>query len=136
MSDSAKVLDISQALEEFEARPELAEALKKALDANLDLAVAPDSELLTTDAAQKSRLIYVVSLLRFLAFLREPATQASKKEAQAKLAMAYIRHAETTNAASQAYGRSVKDKVLEEEINKLRQGITAVAEAKARLNVH
>lgn len=131
MATKTDVLDLEAALTEFNARPELAEALKKALDANLDLAIASDETLTQVDTIQKSRLIYVVSLLKFLGFLREPATSVSKKETQSKLALAYIKHAEGMGLEKLGLGRTTADSKLEEEINILRSKLRALSDAKA-----
>lgn len=131
-----KVLDLEKALAEFEARPELQDAINKALGATLDITFATDEELAGVDTQQKSRLAYVVGLMKLLNFLREPAISASKKEAQAKLAFAYVRHAETSGFRGMGIGRTSSDEKLLEEIQALRAKLLALSTARAeRMNV-
>lgn len=120
------------ALTAFEPNPEKREVLKRAMLAHQDLALIPDEELFETDTTTPSRLTYVASILRLLAFIREPSFEAGHKEAQAKLALSYIRHAESTQLAAIQVGRTAGDGELAKTVQDLRRKVTEVAEQKAR----
>lgn len=127
-----EALDIEAALTEYTGSPEKRAALKRALVAQIDLAIVPDEELEETDIVQKSRLVYVLSLMRLLAYLRSPDGNAAEK---AKIALGYVRHAEANSLAWLQFGRSAADNSLMKEVQALRNRMAEVSAVKAKLLV-
>jgi hypothetical protein len=125
-----ELLNLDMALSPFEAPSSpIGEALVKTLQATLSLDTASDDDLMQEDTVQKHRLLYVVSLLRLLGVLRSGAVHPVD---QAKLALGYIRHAESQGLAALQFGRSVADDKLAEEVRVLRERLAETAERKAK----
>lgn len=130
-------LDLNTALTAFNGdaatslRAALVEALKYVPGG--DLSVVDEADLIAQDSVQRSRLVYVVSLLRLLDFLRKDATgNDTLQESQAKLALAYIRHAESSGLGSIQIGRTRKEAELVAEVQALRRQNDEVAAYKAQ----
>lgn len=136
MSDKPNPLkdELETALSAFEAPEELKAALRETFKTDmLEISLASDSDLEQQDSVQKSRLTYVVSILRFLAYLRAPFTSQAMREGQAKLALGYIRHAESANLQALQFGRGKTDSALQSEIEKLRKRLDVMSEHKAKI---
>lgn len=131
--ETPTLLDLDLVLSEWQSRPELAAALKKALENDTDLAVATDEDLSQIDTAQKSRLLYAVSLKRLLNFLRTVDGKYEDRKTKAQLAFAYIKHAESGGLSAQLLGRGVTDEKFIEEIQKARAQLQLLADQKAKI---
>lgn len=112
----------------------LASALSVALQSqNLDLRVVPDEDFAYEDTVARSRQVYVMSLLKLVDFMRQPAANLSEKEVQAKLALAYIRHAEGDTKIL-SLGRAPSDQRLEQDVTTLRQEMAELAQMRHALS--
>lgn len=89
-------------------------------------------EWLTTEASSLARRTYVASYIRLLEVLAQPAISPSHALEQAKLGLAYIRHAETTDKDMMRLGSRENDPALDQAITQLEQEITHIAVAKVR----
>lgn len=115
----------------------LAEALDNSIraDLDLDLRIVDDESLDSDDPVRRTRLVYTMSLLRMWDFLRQPTTDISDKREAAKVAMMYIKHAESTNLEALKFGRAASDDVLKREVAVLREKVKNIAaEKRAALN--
>src|SRR3990172_3598815 len=109
---------------------ELSQALDRPIDLHLTL---DDDALLRTDAAVEARLIYALSLIRLKKFLRNNPQSPAQAEAQAKLALFYIRHVESHSLHVMQFGRQASEAKLAEEIRELRTQVLEAAEQKLQL---
>lgn len=98
-----------------------------------DLEIVSDQSLLEEDTVQKSRLAYVVSLLRFLEFLRKKAPTWNEAESQAKLGLAYIKHVEGHNMTVMQLGRNTNDGELVKEVDALRKEMAQMADKRVEV---
>lgn len=98
----------------------------------LDLATADDAVLLEEDVAALNRVTYVVSLLRLNKFLRRDTSLIfAEEEAQAKVAVAYIRNLESNRLGALQIGRSASDLHLADEVRKMRAEMADIADKRA-----
>lgn len=89
-----------------------------------DLSQIPDEELATGDTVQTARIALVLSYLKLIDFLRAKPGPSAPAESQAKLALAFIRHAESERGDTlrlPGQGRTVNDEVLKREVLELRE---------------
>lgn len=89
-------------------------------------------EWLTTEASSLARRAYVASYIRLLEVLAQPAISPSHALEQAKLGLAYIRHAETNDKEMLRLGSRESDPALDQAIHQLEEEITHIAVAKVR----
>ena len=128
------LLDLEEALKGLEAPEHLKTALRRVLSDDVwDLAVVPEADLATIDTVAKNRVLYVLAILKAINFLKLPGATFDAREAQAKVALAYIRHAEAQNLAGLQIGRTKSDSALESEIDTLRQQMDRLVEHKAKI---
>ncbi len=128
--------DLEVSLKEFEGKD--AKALQKAIKLKLaeidceDLTVYPDDELGSRDTVVQSRITYVVSLLRLLSFLKKKALTWDDAEKQARLSLAYIKHAESKGLDALQPGRTSGDDRLLEDIALMKRQLDEHVEYRAK----
>lgn len=91
-----------------------------------------EADLAAEDTVARSRLVYVLSILRLLHYLKQTPGSWDHAHRQAALAMKYVAHAEGTNLKVLQVGRSLNDEGLVTEVTKLRAQMNEIAEFKAR----
>jgi hypothetical protein len=64
-----------------------------------------------------------------MSFLRSPLANPAE---QAKLALAYVRHVESSDLAWLQMGRTASDATLTKEVTEMRLRLTKISEAKAK----
>lgn len=97
-----------------------------------DLREIPDEELLAADNAQLARLSYVTGYLRLLDYLRRSHGDDSRaNQFQARLALDFVKHMETTQLSVLQLGRKGVDGKLEQRVNEMRAELHKLAAFKA-----
>jgi hypothetical protein len=99
-----------------------------------DLGALPDDTLLEADSAHISRVTYVVGLSRLSKYLRK-TVPLDMEEGQARLALAYIRHAEDKLLTAMQMGRAAKDDKFAREVAVMREDIRRMSEIRAKNTV-
>ncbi len=137
MPEEATKEDLVTALEPFEqpkdVETRLTEALEEFLqlkDIDEDLEKVTDEDLVSLDASHIIRLTYIVSYIRLLRFLRKDNPEET--EAQARLGLYFLKHAESAKLQALQMGRSAKDEKLADEVARLRNEVTRIAEYRSK----
>jgi hypothetical protein len=118
-------------------RKELIEAVEAKLKLiNLEnLEFTDEGELLDTDPAARSRVGYILSILRLVNYLRKTPGTWDDAHRQTQLALKYVQHVEDTNMKALQLGRTVSDAKMASEVQRLRDEVNHLANAKARLQL-
>lgn len=137
--EAMETTDVAAALESFDAlavKPEdkkdAATLLKEALDAIIREGDGLAADLEQVDSVAASRQAYVAGILRIRQFLIEPKYGKDAVE-QAKVALGYVRHIESSRLAALQIGRSVKDESLARAVQDLRQQVVDLADKRAKV---
>lgn len=99
-----------------------------------DLAGLDDETLLEADTFHMSRVTYVVGLARLSRFLRaEPTLDGA--EGQARLALAFVKHAEDKHLEALQLGRVRNDDKFAREVAAMREELRGLSEIRAKNTV-
>jgi len=99
-----------------------------------DLGGIDDATLLGADTFHMSRVTYVVGLARLSRFLRaEPSPEGA--EGQARLALAFIKHAEDKHLEALQLGRIRNDDKFAREVAAMREELRGLSEIRAKNSV-
>ena len=98
-----------------------------------DLTTLADDEIARDNTVSQSRLTYAVSLRRLTAFLRKAPASFDQADKQARLALAYIRHAEGANLTTLHLGPTAQDERLVEQVAEMRREIGQLSEKRAQV---
>lgn len=157
MSDDLKTRDLMEALEPVDPEPgskldRIASLFDEvaSLLPSVDLEKISDEDLVRDDPVARIRRTYVLALNRLYQFLRnnfnETVTDTRDGEKilvqipnakaqieQAKVALGYVRHLETTKLEALQLGKGAKDGALVAEVAKLRQEMGRLADVRGQL---
>ena len=96
-----------------------------------DLGGIDDATLLGADTFHMSRVTYVVGLARLSRFLRaEPSPEGA--EGQARLALAFVKHAEDKHLEALQLGRVRNDDKFAREVAAMREELRGLSEIRAK----
>ena len=138
-ADNMEMTDLASALESFEkvgsepVKPDEdpAELLRLALNVVIERAQRTQVVLEAEDTVARSRQAYAAAIIKILDYLLLPAFDSKTAEGQAKVAVAYVRHIETSRLAALQIGRSVRDESLQTEVLRLREKLAGLADQRA-----
>lgn len=99
-----------------------------------DLGGLDDATLLEADTFHMSRVTYVVGLARLSRYLRaEPSPEGA--EGQARLALAFVKHAEDKHLEALQLGRVRNDDKFAREVASMREELRGLSELRAKNTV-
>ena len=94
-----------------------------------DLSLVPDETLAQDDTVFRARVVLVLAYLKVSGFLRAKPTSPGMALEQAKLGMAFIKHAENVpdhGLRIPGEGRTVNDRVLRDQVVEMRENLTRI----------
>jgi len=127
---------VIESLQPLSPPPEVRADLKPTDETTLvltseDLEGVSDETLLDADTSHMARVTYVVGLARLSRYLRK-APSPETEEPQARMALAYIKHAEDKMLAALQIGRASRDERFAREVGTMREDIRRLSEIRAK----